>query len=298
MKVVQSFQTTYWSKQKETPENRFSPLTEYPLRKILLAASITSWITYAPNYKRVLYVDQHSYGIIKDWGWIALWHEVHVVDFERKLKGITFYASSKPFTWTLQSEPFWSVDLDCYLKRPIDPTWFDPTEWYGETWQAPVTWEPVMLENGVLAETGADQWYTKYYPRAKGTYIEKLDRMKAVNAGMVFCPNADQANLIGLATLELMRVMSKAEWNSGAQVIEEVPLANWVPLFGKKIHHITNNSFYHHHYLADKDKTSLNPKTVDQIKEDLGYDPIEVANKLSVLLVSKDTSSELSALLL
>lgn len=291
MKLVQSFQSTYWTRSgwsADGEQNSESVLVKYPLRKILLAASITSWITYAPNYRRVLYVDIPSYDVLRGWGWLELWQEVHVVNFQEKLKGITFYASSKPFTWTLQSEPFWSVDLDCYLKGPINPSWFDPAEWYGETWQAPVTWTPVTLENGVVAETGAEQWYTKYYPRARGTYIEKLDRMQAVNAGMVFCPNADQANLIGLATLELMRIMSRAEWNSGAQVIEEIPMANWIPLFGKKIHHITNNTFYHHHYLADKDKVTVKQETVDQIKEDLGYDPIEKANYLSKLFREKE----------
>lgn len=293
MRVIQSFQSTYWTRQgwaADGEQTSESVLVKYPLRRILLAASVTSWIIYAPNYRRVLYVDKPSYNILKEWRWIGLWHEVHQVNFQDKLKGITFYASSKPFTWTLQSEPFWSVDLDCYLKQPIDPDWFDSREWYGETYKTPLVWNPKEIAPGVLAETKASEWYNQYYSRAKGTYIEKLDRMQAVNAGMVFCPNADQANLIGLATLELMRQMSKAEWNSGAQVIEEVPLANWVPIFGQKIKPLVNNTFYHHHYSTkNKDREELDQKVVEEIKQDLGYDPIAVVEKLSKQLESKET---------
>lgn len=267
MKVIQSFQTTHWTKLRGSE----SVFLEYPLRKVLLAASVTSWMRFAPEVERVLYVDQVTYDILNSWKWISLWNRVEVVDFAKRMNGIKYYAASKPYTWTLQTEPYWNCDLDCFLIREIPDLGKDT--WYGSFYTATL-----------------DSDFSQTYLDSKFQFIldssAKFIKRKGINSGFTFCPKPEVGRILGLALLGLcneLQTISASRIPGDCTRIykQEAAYLNFLQDLGEKVENIEDGSFFYHHPNGKKDLEELDLEEVEKIKGLLGYDPVEAANLIS-----------------
>lgn len=272
MKVVQSFQSTYWTRvgwAADGEQTNESVLTKYPLRKVLLAASVTSWMRLAPECERVLYVDRENFDIIKAWGYDILWNKVEIINFQEKLGNLRYYTATKPYTWTLQTEPYWSCDLDCFLTDYL-PKYFE--KWCGQLYVS----EPISSKD-----------LSSFYSRdsyIRSTAAKFYRRQDCVNTGMLFCPNPAIGRILGLALLELDRQLELGgrQWTSTTRIYyQEAAYCNLLRDLGIEIQNIEDGSFYYHKPDNLKDKETVDRSTIENIQSLLGYDPIEVADSVS-----------------
>lgn len=274
MRVVQVYRKSYWSKE-------LNLLTE-PLRAYLTLASVTSWMWYAPQFDRYLYVDQETYDFLKSKQWLGLWDKIEIVDFERLLGPITFYAAPKFFIYTRQTEPFWICDLDLYLTNYIRPDEFDYTKYYG----------------GLYSQSFDIKGFIGYY-RA----LEKFEGMgnvsnleDCVNGGLIFFPEPVIAQIVGLAMLEMSReTTNQTPGNVICNHHEEAPLATMLRALGRKIERFDSEGHYSHWMGWDKEKVIANitPKVLEEkkniIKAELGFDPETIAKEFGKLKEKKKT---------
>lgn len=272
MKVIQSFQSTYWTRRgwaADGEQTSESVLLKYPLRKILLAASVTSWMRFAPECERVLYVDQDNYDVINGWGWISLWDTVKVVNFARKLTGIRYYTASKPYTWALQTEPYWSCDLDCFLIDSLPKT--NQNIWYGGKYSKVLKVEEFekVYNNRQVFESPA----------------RFFKRQNCVNTGMLYCPKPSIGRIIGLALLEIDRQLDGESWSEGTRIYrQEAAYSNFLEDLGEVLENIEDGTFYYHKPNNLKDSVELDQQSVDTITTLLGYDPVEKVDSLVKIL--------------
>lgn len=166
------------------------------MRWYLFVASAYSWKRFAPQFKRVLYLDKDTRNILSRLGdALDLWDELVDIEFNDLLlkTGNSYWCNAQNFAQTLQTEPFWLLDSDVVLKCPLS-SWFDPKCWYAQ-----LHIDRLSPKYGCYRDTDVDFYYDTY-KRRPGLQLLN-DPTEMVDGGCIYYADPRVGVLTGYALL-------------------------------------------------------------------------------------------------
>lgn len=152
----------------------------------VLKAALASWIAFAPDYTRVIYLDKSVKDYLEKIRVLKYYDEVYEVDFQKEIDdvypSINFFAAPKLWVIGQQKEPFIIADTEMVLRTELD-RWRQEGTYYSMSY--PDT-EPISFSNWssesknifFQIRTIADPWYRKF-----------LNPSDMINAGFITWPD-------------------------------------------------------------------------------------------------------------
>ena len=184
---------------------------EQTMRWYLMIASVYSWRKFAPQFTRVLYLDAYTRKMLSamDNNVLSLWDEIIELDFNTLLTraGNKYWCGNKGYALVNQTEPFWFLDADVVLHKPID-SWFDSKNYYG--------WTNISLYRGSFKGAGMEEAFRtrdEVYRLEPG--LRQLNCLnRGVNGGCIFYADPKVGVLTGYLLLGIQsKFFTDTEYN-------------------------------------------------------------------------------------
>lgn len=107
----------------------YTPLHIYRFDRIMMYASVCSFIKFAPKVQRKIYLDRSIKDLLERYDLLQYWDEVELLDIEVPNTYPRFYAMPKVHCYGDVDTPYFVVDHDSMLSEPLD-NWWTPEKNY------------------------------------------------------------------------------------------------------------------------------------------------------------------------
>lgn len=210
----------------------------------VFSAGLATWQILEPACTRVFYGDKSMVQFLREKGLADRFHEIYTVDFEKeideKYPDIDFFATPKIWALTQQKEPFFLVDTELMLMKPLK-------EWIEEGEYVAVRYE---LQNPIVMKNWNREDMQNYLQLEKdlGEDSKFLRPDKMINAGLTSWPDPEIAKQVGLKALEICQKVCRSElsWRYKWTFCEESILVPLIQYFSGKTVKFLPNMFETH----------------------------------------------------
>lgn len=242
-------------------------LRNYSFQLYVTVASVFSWMKYAPQFRRVIYVDESTHNLLCEKNLIHLWDKVEIVDFRKEIHKkycVHFYAYPKMYAYTQQTEPFFICDTDVVLFEPID-NWFDPTKYWAVPYNASTY--PNFYKNISAIDYAKSQEACK-----KSVGLSSFcNYNNSVNGCMLFFPDPKVGQLVGRLTMNLGSELNEEDVNGATWLIyEEALLKNLIEFISHEKSQTIPEKCFREYCLEDLDVDQCSVE-IKEIEERLGF---------------------------
>lgn len=197
-----------------------SDLHKYPYQLELVYYSVQSWICFAPEFERVLYVDESIRALLESNNLLQYFDKVFLLKVEDIQNCGHFFALPKLYVYAKQTMPFWICDLDMVLLTPLkkackqwdkyycfqnydylDELSKNPTDYTDEDW---TTYRSCVSDVAKTLGGPEEVWSAK----------------NSVNGGLIFFPKPKETQKLAAAVMKVNKLLSsrkdiyeKISWN-------------------------------------------------------------------------------------
>ena len=213
-----------------------SDLHKYPYQLDMVYYSVQSWIQNAPEFERVLYVDNSIKTLLEQNNLLGYFNKVFMLKLEDIKACGHFFALPKLYVYGKQTEPFWICDLDMVLLKPLNQvckSWdryycFQNYNYFDE-----------LSKNSAIYSTSSEDWETYYscvsdITKLLGGTEEDWSAKNSVNGGLIFFPRPKETFKIATTVLKVNRMLSnrkdvheRVSWNLYEESIIRNIIRNW-----------------------------------------------------------------------